>query len=141
MQRSEHRILTTHAGSLIRPPEVARAQAEVGIDVVSDGEFSKASWGTYSNRRVAGFRHDPERPMAIDYTGRDAERFAEFFEAQGFGGNVRRRRGADVCVIAGTDCGFRQGARIERVHPTIMWAGLQTLAEGARLASRELWPA
>jgi len=25
------------------------------------------------------------------------------------------------------------------VHPTIMWAKLESLAEGARLASRELW--
>jgi 5-methyltetrahydropteroyltriglutamate--homocysteine methyltransferase len=43
-------------------------------------------------------------------------------------------------VIAGTDCGFQQGARIERVHPTIMWAKLESLAEGALIASRELWP-
>ena len=42
-------------------------------------------------------------------------------------------------VIGGTDCGFQQGARIERVHPTIMWAKLQSLAEGARIASQELW--
>jgi 5-methyltetrahydropteroyltriglutamate--homocysteine methyltransferase len=42
-------------------------------------------------------------------------------------------------VIAGTDCGFQQGARIQRVHPSIMWAKLQTLAEGARIASHELW--
>jgi len=42
-------------------------------------------------------------------------------------------------VIAGTDCGFAQGAFIRRVHPTIMWAKLEALTEGARLASRELW--
>jgi 5-methyltetrahydropteroyltriglutamate--homocysteine methyltransferase len=42
-------------------------------------------------------------------------------------------------LIAGTDCGFQQGARIERVHPTIMWAKLQALAEGARIATQELW--
>jgi 5-methyltetrahydropteroyltriglutamate--homocysteine methyltransferase len=28
---------------------------------------------------------------------------------------------------------------IQRVHPQIMWAKLEALAEGARLASRELW--
>jgi len=44
-------------------------------------------------------------------------------------------------VLAGTDCGFAQGAFIERVHPEIQWAKLQALAEGARLASRELWGA
>ena len=37
-------------------------------------------------------------------------------------------------VIAGTDCGL--GGRI---HPQIAWAKLEVLAEGARLASRELW--
>ena len=44
-------------------------------------------------------------------------------------------------VLAGTDCGFAQGAFIERVHPEIQWAKLQALSEGARLASRELWGA
>ncbi|HXP83658.1 MAG TPA: cobalamin-independent methionine synthase II family protein [Bryobacteraceae bacterium] len=39
-------------------------------------------------------------------------------------------------VIAGTDCGM--GAR---VHPQIAWAKLKTLAEGAALASKELWRA
>ncbi len=70
MQRSTERILTTHVGSLVRPPEimalmeaktkgqpapqaqfdatvskavaeVVQKQAEVGIDVVSDGEYAK----------------------------------------------------------------------------------------------------
>ena len=42
-------------------------------------------------------------------------------------------------IIAGTDCGFAQGPFYRRVHPSIMWAKLEALAEGARLASRELW--
>lgn len=42
-------------------------------------------------------------------------------------------------VIAGTDCGFAQEQFNRRVHPTIMWAKLEALGEGARLASRELW--
>ena len=42
-------------------------------------------------------------------------------------------------VIGGTDCGFAQGAFIQRVHPSIQWAKLEALAEGARLATRELW--
>ena len=42
-------------------------------------------------------------------------------------------------VIAGTDCGFAQGETIARVHPQVMWAKLESLAEGARLASKELW--
>jgi len=37
-------------------------------------------------------------------------------------------------VIAGTDCGMGF-----RVHPQIAWAKLKALAEGARLASKQLW--
>jgi 5-methyltetrahydropteroyltriglutamate--homocysteine methyltransferase len=42
-------------------------------------------------------------------------------------------------VMAGTDCGFAQGPFVQRVHPSIMWAKLEAMVEGARLASRELW--
>ena len=42
-------------------------------------------------------------------------------------------------VIAGTDCGFAQTEIIQRVHPTVMWAKLEALVEGARIASKELW--
>lgn len=42
-------------------------------------------------------------------------------------------------VIAGTDCGFAQSQGVQRVHPTVMWAKFQSLVEGARLASDELW--
>ncbi|MBV9582253.1 MAG: hypothetical protein JO057_27025, partial [Chloroflexi bacterium] len=75
MQRSTDRILTTFAGSLIRPPEVlalgpdtddatrtatlraavaevVRHQVDVGLDVVSDGEFGKSSWFTYVMERL-----------------------------------------------------------------------------------------
>ena len=42
-------------------------------------------------------------------------------------------------VIAGTDCGFGTFAGFALVAPSIAWAKLQTLVEGARLASQELW--
>jgi 5-methyltetrahydropteroyltriglutamate--homocysteine methyltransferase len=42
-------------------------------------------------------------------------------------------------VIAGTDCGFAQGPFYRRVHPSIMWAKLEALSAGAKIASRELW--
>jgi 5-methyltetrahydropteroyltriglutamate--homocysteine methyltransferase len=42
-------------------------------------------------------------------------------------------------VMVGTDCGFAQGTFYRRVHPTIMWAKFEALAEGARLASKQLW--
>jgi 5-methyltetrahydropteroyltriglutamate--homocysteine methyltransferase len=42
-------------------------------------------------------------------------------------------------ILAGTDCGFAQSPHVRRVHPSIMWAKLEALSEGARIASRELW--
>ncbi len=42
-------------------------------------------------------------------------------------------------LVGGTDCGFAQGPFIQRVHPTIMWAKLEALAEGARVATAQLW--
>ncbi|HEV8014883.1 MAG TPA: cobalamin-independent methionine synthase II family protein [Stellaceae bacterium] len=89
MKRSEKRILTTHVGSLIRPPElldflrakrnreaydeaayqgclaatvaeVVHRQAETGVDVVSDGEFGKSiSWSQYVLERLSGFESRP----------------------------------------------------------------------------------
>jgi 5-methyltetrahydropteroyltriglutamate--homocysteine methyltransferase len=89
LKRSEKRILTTHVGSLIRPPEliaflrakrnreaydedayqrclaesvadVVRQQAEAGIDIVSDGEFGKSiSWSQYVLERLSGFETRP----------------------------------------------------------------------------------
>jgi 5-methyltetrahydropteroyltriglutamate--homocysteine methyltransferase len=41
-------------------------------------------------------------------------------------------------VVASTDCGFAQGPYIQRVHPTIQWAKLRSLADGAKLASRAM---
>ena len=42
-------------------------------------------------------------------------------------------------VMGGTDCGFAQAPHVKRVHPSIMWAKLAALTEGARIASRELY--
>jgi 5-methyltetrahydropteroyltriglutamate--homocysteine methyltransferase len=42
-------------------------------------------------------------------------------------------------VIAGTDCGFATFAGSKEVHPSIVWAKFRSLAEGARMASKELW--
>jgi 5-methyltetrahydropteroyltriglutamate--homocysteine methyltransferase len=104
MKRSEHRILTTHVGSLVRPKElrdlapsgeepkdaarynallaqqtmeVVRKQVEVGIDIVSDGEYGKYSWSTYVLKRISGFEVRPEQKRPYYWLGRDRERFAE----------------------------------------------------------------
>ena len=43
-------------------------------------------------------------------------------------------------VMAGTDCGFATFARsVNQVEPEITWAKFKSMAEGARLASKQLW--
>jgi 5-methyltetrahydropteroyltriglutamate--homocysteine methyltransferase len=42
-------------------------------------------------------------------------------------------------VIAGSDCGFGTGAGMQTVAPSIVWAKLRSMSDGARLASDELW--
>ena len=42
-------------------------------------------------------------------------------------------------VIAGTDCGFATFGRSNLVEPEIAWAKIKSMAEGARLASAQLW--
>jgi 5-methyltetrahydropteroyltriglutamate--homocysteine methyltransferase len=102
MQRSEERILTTHVGSLIRPPElgaehakptpdaaaaclreavteVVAHQARIGLDIVNDGEYGKSSWANYILERVDGFEIRPHQLQRVDWLGRDRVRFADFF--------------------------------------------------------------
>jgi 5-methyltetrahydropteroyltriglutamate--homocysteine methyltransferase len=110
MKRSTDRILTSHVGSLIRPPElieflraqqarepvddaafekclknavagVVRRQAEVGIDVVDDGEFGKTiSWSQYALERLSGFERRPMTGGVNPFArGADRTRFAEFY--------------------------------------------------------------
>src|SRR6059058_1152672 len=97
------RILTTHVGSLIRPPallefirarqkrepydaaayerclaqsvkEVVQRQAEAGIDIPSDGEFGKSiSWSQYALERLAGFERRAVPPGANPFS-RGADR-------------------------------------------------------------------
>jgi 5-methyltetrahydropteroyltriglutamate--homocysteine methyltransferase len=43
-------------------------------------------------------------------------------------------------VVAGTDCGYGTWVGQAAVDPGVVWAKLASLAEGARLASREFWP-
>jgi 5-methyltetrahydropteroyltriglutamate--homocysteine methyltransferase len=95
MQRSEDRILTTHVGSLPRPPAlrallirrergepvdetrlaheaeaavrtVVRRQLELGIDVGNDGEQPRVGFSTYVVRRMRGFGGERERPAPRD---------------------------------------------------------------------------
>ena len=111
MKRSSDRILTSHVGSLIRPDalqtflrakqsgkpydekgynacltasvaEVVKEQADVGLDVISDGEFGKSiSWAQYALTRLSGFERRPLAPgQKLTFArGTDREKFAEFY--------------------------------------------------------------
>ena len=111
MKRSEERILTTHVGSLIRPPqlidfeaarserrgidtaayldilrdrvrEVAARQLETGIDFINDGEYGKSSWSAYIMERISGFELRPDQLQPLSWLGRDIERFPGFYAAE-----------------------------------------------------------
>jgi len=43
-------------------------------------------------------------------------------------------------VIGSSDCGFSQNWNLIRLHPTVQWAKIEALVDGARLASKQLWP-
>jgi 5-methyltetrahydropteroyltriglutamate--homocysteine methyltransferase len=42
-------------------------------------------------------------------------------------------------IIAGSDCGFATFATSHEIHPSIVWAKLGALTDGARIATKELW--
>jgi 5-methyltetrahydropteroyltriglutamate--homocysteine methyltransferase len=126
MKRSTDRILTTHVGSLIRPQqllhyatakregrpvdqqafeaclrqavdEVVRKQIDVGLDVISDGEFGKSSWAAYVLERLSGFEVRSDQMIPLRWLGRDLERFRDFFEEES-NGSMLRGAATEVCV-------------------------------------------
>ena len=142
------RILTTHVGSLIRPPqligfwrsiedgkpydeaafetcltdsvaEVVRQQAQVGIDIVSDGEFSKGlNWAFYIFKRLSGIAVRPATPeelndpMASMSGGQDRKAFPEFYAEYDAATGLGKRLGNRVVVTAPiTYCGQNQVGR------------------------------
>jgi len=161
------RILTTHVGSLIRPPkliefwrliedgkpydeaafeacltdsvaEVVRQQTEVGIDIVSDGEFSKGvNWAFYIFKRLKGIAVRPatteelQDPMASMSGGRDRQAFAEFYAEYDVATGLGKRLGNRVVVngplsYAGADQVGRDIrnikaaiAKVKPQHPTL----------------------
>ncbi len=128
MHRSTARILTTHVGSLPRPDdlvammqarmdgapvddasysarlatavkEIVRQQAEIGLDVVNDGEMGKPSFITYASARLAGLeRREGERPSPFAES-RETAAFPEFYRsAAAEQVSSRRRRTRIVCT-------------------------------------------
>jgi 5-methyltetrahydropteroyltriglutamate--homocysteine methyltransferase len=111
MKKSDTRIRTTHAGSLVRTPElvelmiqkrlgepvderayeraledgvraVIKRQAEIGIDVIDDGEYGKINWITYLCDRIGGL--EPQRTEAAEGSiWPEQQRFGEFYQRYG----------------------------------------------------------
>jgi len=133
-----NRILTTHVGSLIRPPalvtflkqqqngepydaavyeqclrravaDIVKGQAEIGIDIVSDGEFGKSiSWSRYILERLSGFEERQDNTkggVRPAIAGKDRKDFTEFYDeyeaAQGFAGMGKDAAQLGTWVITG----------------------------------------
>ena len=111
MKRSERRILTTHAGVLPPPrvfegididvrmgkacdpatyerlraeavKQVVAQQAELGLDVICDGELGKSRGFPYYSQRLDGIAQRPLRPGEVAATvlrSREREVFSEFY--------------------------------------------------------------
>lgn len=115
MERSADRILTSHVGRLPDPErlhaaeraedslpeavlEVVRREAEIGIDVLNDGELGKVGeWSHYVATRLSGYETRPYRSLV----GREAEAFPGYFAERGRGpepGTRERLQSQLVCT-------------------------------------------
>ena len=108
MKRSTDRILTTHTGSLPRPPdlvallnarelgeacdraaygtrvrraitEIVAKQVETGLDVIDDGEHSKVNWMAYARARLSGLE-EIDTPPKFRGATRDSLAFPGAYE-------------------------------------------------------------
>jgi len=119
IQHNSGRIQTTHIGSLPRPhalldmmkanyagtghdasayeatlrksvADVVRRQAESGIDIVTDGEFSKPGFFTYVRERLEGFESRPDVKVKLfqQEVAAFPEYYAEYFRGAMMGGAI-----------------------------------------------------
>ncbi len=108
MKKSDTRILTTHTGSLPRPADlmallnakeldqpydadtfdarvrkaiadIVRQQADVGIDIIGDGEHSKVNWMAYARGRLGGLE-ELDTPVSFRGATRDSLAFPATYE-------------------------------------------------------------
>lgn len=121
MQRSTHKILTTHVGSLpflaSDAPEsdlsaqvaaVVKKQRDLGLDLINEGEYTKGGdWLSYVEPRFGGFEARASgsgKPVIL--LGKDREDFADFYRyatEKGTlfyspGDQIKRARPNWVCV-------------------------------------------
>jgi 5-methyltetrahydropteroyltriglutamate--homocysteine methyltransferase len=119
LQQNTDRIQTTHIGSLPRPhdlldlmkakytsqpfdekkfeallaqsvDDVVRKQAECGVDIVTDGEFSKPGFFTYVYERLEGFERRPNQKLKLfaQEVAAFPEYYAEYFKQAMMGGAI-----------------------------------------------------
>jgi 5-methyltetrahydropteroyltriglutamate--homocysteine methyltransferase len=119
LQQNVDRIQTTHIGSLPRPHELldlmkakfngqpydqklydatvkrsvaqaVRRQVECGIDIVTDGEFSKPGFFTYIQERLEGFEARPDQKMKLfqQEVAAFPEYYAQYFKEAMMGGAI-----------------------------------------------------
>ena len=131
IQQNVDRIQTTHIGSLPRPhalldlmkakfndqpydrnaydamlktsvTEVVRKQAECGIDIVTDGEFSKPGFFTYIRERLEGFESRPDIKIKLfqQEVAAFPDYYAEYFKSAMLGGAIVKLAPV-VCVGPG----------------------------------------
>ena len=108
MKNSSERILTTHTGSLPRPAdlvsilndkelgtgydesayqiriqraasEIVRKQADLGLDIIDDGEHSKVNWMAYARGRLTGLE-EIDSPVRFRGPTRDSLAFPGAYE-------------------------------------------------------------
>jgi 5-methyltetrahydropteroyltriglutamate--homocysteine methyltransferase len=166
MTGSVNRIMTTHVGSLVRPPglvdflhkiedrqpydttayeaclkesiaDVVRRQAEVGIDIVSDGEFSKSrNWAFYVHDRLTGVATRPltaeeaKDPLASAGGGQDRVAFPEFYAEYDRVSGLGKRLGARFVVNAALTYSATQ---VKRDIANLVAAGAKAKVTGAFL--------
>lgn len=158
MNTSSERVLTTHAGSLARPRPLLEAmrekehgrpydrdrfaqlvraavadrvarQADVGLDLVTDGEQGKASFFTYVVGRLEGFSADDGEPVRPPSWQREVDAFPDFYERY-FAKYTETVVPLQAVVCAGAS----------EVPDSVVWHKFGALVSGAQLVTERLWP-
>ncbi|HWM45444.1 MAG TPA: cobalamin-independent methionine synthase II family protein [Xanthobacteraceae bacterium] len=149
MQRSSDRILVSHAGVLPRPAElqaladsypagkaafqemlpravadVVRRQADMGIDLVNDGEFSKTrGFSEYVRDRLTGLGQGAREHKRLNIMARDAQDFPSFVGSKFARFLHSPNRGAIITCISPIGYAGSQATRADI-------ANLKTAVEG-----------
>ena len=89
MQRSTHKILTTHVGSLPAPQgvtgeaavrQLVEQQRDTGLDIINEGEYTKGGdWLSFTDDRFGGFTAGERKGPPLITLGKDREEFADFY--------------------------------------------------------------